>query len=160
MTCVGQVVLLVLVATAAYTQAARTTADVDVDQEGQQQEVNAEGSPVTRDDFVLAHILHHGSFRRPELMARLDLSEERHGVLPTHRGVAHHHRRHLRRSMVMNERVQAVPDPTDKNTVLQLAEMSFNAYEDYNDSDDWKVISGFNITGVDNWVADSMRAYV
>ena len=122
--------------------------------------VNAEGSPVTRDDFVLAHILHHGSFRRPELMARLDLSEERHGVLPTHRGVAHHHRRHLRRSMVMNERVQAVPDPTDKNTVLQLAEMSFNAYEDYNDSDDWKVISGFNITGVDNWVADSMRAYV
>jgi len=37
-----------------------------------------------------------------------------------------------------------VPDPTDKETVLNLADMSFNAYEDRNSSSAWKPVPGFN----------------
>jgi len=38
-----------------------------------------------------------------------------------------------------------VPDPKDKTTILNLADMSSNGYEDYRNSTNWKEIPGFNL---------------
>lgn len=46
------------------------------------------------------------------------------------------------------DQVMLVPDPTDKVTVLTLADMSLNAYENRNTSENWKPIPGYNVVRV------------
>jgi lipase ATG15 len=51
-------------------------------------------------------------------------------------------------------------DPQDKDTILSMANICYNTYEDRNTSTDWKIIEGYNPTDSFGWYDDGMRGYV
>jgi lipase ATG15 len=56
--------------------------------------------------------------------------------------------------------INDVFDPQDKPTILNMANICYNTYEDRNSSVDWKIIEGYNPTDSFGWYDDGMRGYV
>ena len=89
-------------------------------------------------DFQLMKVLHHGVMKDRNVFQELTVRNSD----VVHRAVAHLSRR---QRTVDGDQEMLMPDPHDKNTVLRLADMSLNAYENRNSSGDWIPVPGFNV---------------
>jgi len=92
-----------------------------------------------RVDFELVHIYQHNADPVAPRAGRLDIDPARHRARPVMRGI----RRHTRGVRDLSTTAAALPDPTDKATVLRLAEMSSNAYT-VPGAADWRPIDGYD----------------
>lgn len=97
------------------------------------------------EEFELAGVLHRG-VNFPDVFKFLDVSELRaQGRLASIESMPIRIAVGVRTDPTAKRFAPALlPDPTDKDTILELAKMSYNAYENYNDTDDWFDLPGYD----------------
>lgn len=100
---------------------------------------------VQEDDFELVSILYHGLGEDMKVFRQQEVK-----YTPYYYHLSHFRRRRDRVRQddfidaAFSEVIMA-PDPRNKTTVLALANMSFNAYENRNTTDDWKPVPGYSL---------------
>ena len=98
-----------------------------------------------RQKFGLASIIHRGSDESPDTFRYMDVE----GMRAQGRA---DWADDFEATLQMSHRTDKIsalgvptilPDPTDKDTVFELAKMSSNSYYNYNETDDWIAIPGY-----------------
>jgi lipase ATG15 len=95
-------------------------------------------NPIVKSQLQLKHIYHHGYRNDDHYLLRTELKSN------------------TKRFEINFEKF----DPKDKQTILSMAEISYNTYENRNTSHEWKSIYGYNVTGDFGWENDGMRGYI
>jgi lipase ATG15 len=105
-------------------------------------------------EFQKLHIFHHGINEKFGTFAHLPI-----------RNAPITHKIHMIKKIRdkegegVDEYVLA-PNPADKTTILNLADMSWNAYENRNTTGDWRPIPGYNHTLEFGWYDDGLQGHV
>jgi len=127
--------------------------------------------PMGVDDFKLNEIYHHGVSKQSNVFMKIKVKEDPSRIykgLSFIRKIRQWRQKHKNPMQVQvsqyekeeEKQPRFVPNPTDKNTILLLANMAYNSYENYNTTKDWQSIPGYDVDLDFGWKADGIRGYV
>lgn len=146
----GTTLLLVVAAVAAVAQGARWKRDDASD-------ISSSISAVDTLDFELVGLVYRGIKSDPRAFQVVDVARQRDRL----KGAAGAHWsdkykikgisaavRDGDSQMRIDGQPAIMPNPKDKPTILALAELSYNAYENFNETDDWIPVPGYNTVRV------------
>ncbi|CAJ0827498.1 5635_t:CDS:2 [Entrophospora sp. SA101] len=127
---------------------------------------NIENDPfkqITSKTFQLKHVFHHGvDTVADNLFIRLDIDENKNWVSTYIIDVIEASMLHFKEIFMslLNKKTKSLPNPKDKKIILGLAKMSYDAYIDLDETDQWVILSGSWDKLPFGWKDNGIRGYV